>query len=173
MKTRNGFVSNSSSSSFIVFFPKEPKSAEDVKNILFNEDQTVYGCYDDLYSVDQVAETVWNDICSQKINNFEEALEELSSGGAYDAPSYSDFEHIKDWREKSDAYDNALNIYANKKMKELFNIRKQKLKKINNEPIDDVLFYIFSYSDNDGSYGSALEHGSLFNKLKNIRISHH
>lgn len=173
MKKRNGFVSNSSSSSFIVFFPKEPKSAEDVKDILFDKDQKLYGYYDDFYPVDQVAKTVWDDICGQKKNNFEEAQEELESGGADDAPSYSDFEHIKDWREKSDAYNAAMEIYAKKKMKELFNVRKQKLKKLNNEPIDDVLFYIFSYSDNDSSYSAALEHGELFEKLKHVQISHH
>ncbi|HMZ46899.1 MAG TPA: gliding motility-associated C-terminal domain-containing protein [Chitinophagaceae bacterium] len=39
MKIRNGFVSNSSSSSFIVLFPKEPKNATDVKNMLFKEDK--------------------------------------------------------------------------------------------------------------------------------------
>ena len=30
MKQRNGFVSNSSSSSFIVVFPKKPQSTEEV-----------------------------------------------------------------------------------------------------------------------------------------------
>jgi hypothetical protein len=36
MKIRNGFVSNSSSSSFIVALPFEPKSREDVKKTLFD-----------------------------------------------------------------------------------------------------------------------------------------
>jgi hypothetical protein len=36
MKMRNGFVSNSSSSSFIVGLPKKPESKEEVKQIVFN-----------------------------------------------------------------------------------------------------------------------------------------
>jgi hypothetical protein len=35
MKTRNGFVSNSSSSSFIVFSPKQIKSEEDMYEVMF------------------------------------------------------------------------------------------------------------------------------------------
>lgn len=57
-------------------------------------------------------------------------------------------------------------------MKEFFNLRKLKLKEIANEEISESV-YIFSYADEDGSYGSALEHGELFNKLKHIRISKH
>lgn len=38
MKTRNGFVSNSSSSSFIVAFTKKPKSVDDVMEMLFDND---------------------------------------------------------------------------------------------------------------------------------------
>ena len=58
-------------------------------------------------------------------------------------------------------------------MKEFFNIRKLKLQKINNETVETGVLYIFEFSDNDGSYNAALEHGNLFNKLKYIRISKH
>lgn len=176
MKIRNGFVSNSSSSSFLVIFPRTPKSAEDVKTMLFDENQKLYGEYDEYYPVQQVAETVWNDICNQNKNDIRTAREELSYGGCSDSPNYSDFVHIKDWNERSDAYNAVNEIYATKKMKEFFNpnFRKLKLKKINNEVIvDPGALYIFHYADEDGSYGSALEHGGLFNKLKYIRISKH
>ena len=99
----------------------------------------------------------------------------ITSGTIYgdDAPNYDDFEHIKDWSEKSEAYHNAMDKFAKKKMKEFFNIRKLKLKKLNNEPITDIVLYCFEYSDNDGSYSAALEHGDLFRKLKHITISNH
>jgi len=42
MKVRNGFVSNSSSSSFIVAWNKKPESVEEVKNILFGDAKTHY-----------------------------------------------------------------------------------------------------------------------------------
>jgi hypothetical protein len=38
---------------------------------------------------------------------------------------------------------------------------------------EGMVFYRFSYSDGDGSYFSALEHGPLFDRLPHQRISHH
>lgn len=174
MKIRKGFVSNSSSSSFLVLFPKEPKNADDVKNMIFSEDQeSFFGPYSGQWSVKQVAETIWEDIKSQEKNNLVAAREELEHGGADDAPSYSDFSHIKDWNEKSDSYNEAIEKYADKKMKEFFNLRKLKLKKLNNEEVNHSVLYIFEFSDNDGDYYSALEHGDIFRRLKYIRISKH
>ena len=40
MKIRNGFVSNSSSSSFVVAFPKMPKDVQELKQILFWDQQS-------------------------------------------------------------------------------------------------------------------------------------
>lgn len=136
MKIRNGFVSNSSSSSFIVSFKKEPKSVEDVKNALFNVGQEYFNnpySYgeSEAYSVQKVAETVWEDICGQTKNNIKAATEEFYNGSIddYDAPKSDDFRHINDNNERWEAYDRAKDIYAKKKMKEFFNTRKNKLKK--------------------------------------------
>jgi len=175
MKIRNGFVSNSSSSSFLVLFPRKPESVEDVITMLFDEDQEFYG---QNYPVKTVAETVWSDICDQKINDIKEAQEELSYGSvdSPNAPRYSDFSHIKDWEKQWKAYDKAKAKFAKKAMEEFLSIkkiRKLKLQKISNKPIDDLFLYIFHYADEDGSYGSALEHDGLFNKVKHIRISKH
>lgn len=178
MKIRNGFVSNSSSSSFIVSFPKEPKSLEDVKNMLFpNGEKTYFGYYaEDFWSIDQVAQTVWRDICDQKKNDYEAVLQELQHASSYDdseAPDYDDYDHIVDWKERHRKLDEAYEKYAKKKIKEFFNTRKDKLKKLNGEKVDDKFVYIFEYSDNDGTYGSALEHGDLFKNIKHLKISKH
>ena len=171
MKIRNGFVSNSSSSSFIVIFPTEPKSVDDVKNFLFDKEDEMY-CKD--YTVDQVAKTVWGDICDQKKNDYNIILKEFESGhlNIDGAPEYSDFSHITDFSQKVKAYKKANRKFANKVMNKFFNLRKLKLKEIAKENIEESA-YIFSYADEDGSYGSALEHGDLFSKLKHIRISKH
>jgi hypothetical protein len=176
MKIRNGFVSNSSSSSFIVIFPRIPKSAKDVKNMLFKPNQKIYkGLYDDdKYTIEEVAETVWKDIQEQKVNDIELAIDELSRlsyDGDSEEPKYEDFQDSNgktDWEQ----YDKACEKFGKKRFKEFFNVRKNKLKKLNNEHVDDV-FYIFEYSDNNGSYFTALEHGNLFKNLKHIRINKH
>jgi len=67
MKTRNGFVSNSSSSSFIVVFPRKPESVVDVKTMLFagRENIPVKFRWDDgvaKVSNDELAAQIFSDI---------------------------------------------------------------------------------------------------------------
>jgi len=164
-------VSNSSSSSFVVLFLKEPQNAEDVKIMLFGDQESYYGD-EDSWSTAQVAKTVWNDICDQQKNDFEKAKNILSN--ERHGPDYYDFEHIEDNKERWEAFHDALQMYGEKKLKEFFNLRRLKLKKLNNESIEDgTVLYCFEYGDESGSYGSALEHGYLFEKLKHIKVSNH
>ena len=144
--------------------------------LFYPDDKYFYSLYNnDKYSVMKVAETVWNDICDQKMNDFEKAEREFMHGSIddIDAPNYNDFLYINDLSKRWKEYDNAKEAYAKKKFKEFFNTRKLKLKKINNEKVDNMTLYIFEYSDNDGDYYSTLEHGNLFNRLKHVRISKH
>lgn len=70
MKIRHGFVSNSSSSSFVVAFDKEPKSMEDVKIAMFGAEEHFPSTYSEYsYSTNQIAETVWRDIQGQRPNH--------------------------------------------------------------------------------------------------------
>ena len=64
MKIRNGFVSNSSSSSFILMLDKIPTSIEEMKKILYGENATYFTTYwnDDAISTDEVAQIVLNSI---------------------------------------------------------------------------------------------------------------
>lgn len=74
MKIRNGFVSNSSSSSFIVCWNKKPESVEEVKSILFNNMNTV-SYYDYVESTQRLAEEIFND--TKEINK--QALKDMIS----------------------------------------------------------------------------------------------
>ena len=63
MKIRNGFVSNSSSSSFAVAFPRKPDSVEETLEILFGEDiEGNVTIYEKSLSKRRVAEIVFGDI---------------------------------------------------------------------------------------------------------------
>ena len=64
MKIRNGFVSNSSSSSFIIVFPQAIASADEMGQILFGEkyeqDEGI-SYYGEAYPMSMIAKTVYND----------------------------------------------------------------------------------------------------------------
>ena len=143
MKIRNGFVSNSSSSSFVVAFPREPKSLDDVKEILFVKGQSDYPnphtwehIPDDeaFWPVGRVAEIVWNEIQENGSATKKQMKESVGSG----------------WYEELD----------------------RRLEKfLNQNP--DATFYVFEYSDSDGALFSAMEHGTLFRRVKHIKTSKH
>ena len=83
MKIRNGFVSNSSSSSFVVAFPRKPKSEKDVLDFMFGGKEGGIGsvCYNDGLSYRQVSERVYRDI--EKRTTLNELIEELLSRYCY------------------------------------------------------------------------------------------
>lgn len=179
MKIRNGFVSNSSSSSFIVSFPKQPKSRKDVREMLFNKNEEYYYAPfgDESWRIEEVAETIWSAILEQKKNDYDAILEELANVSSYDdpeAPDYDNYGHIKDIRERYYIIGQDQERYAKKKIREFLDTRKNKLKKLKGDKdYQDNAVYIFEYSDNEGLYGAALEHGDLFKNLKHLRINKH
>lgn len=70
MKTRNGFISNSSTSSFIVLFPHKPKNLDDLKKMMFHKyswDEEIKHEYSDRpMTVKQVVTRVYKDIVKNK-----------------------------------------------------------------------------------------------------------
>ena len=168
MKTRAGFISNSSSSSFVVGFPlPRPTSVEELQRLLFKGTQSFH-VYDDVVGAEQAAARVWGDFNGQVPMTLEDIAEELGQGWLDGAPSY--FKIVTaDWNDKAlhaqqkTEYEGQLALFVKKLIWE----------KIRPELNRGTQFYRFSYSDNDGAFEAALEHGDIFANLPHIQISHH
>lgn len=183
MKTRSGFVSNSSSSSFVVAFPRVPKSAKEVQEMMFGDSPFLDNPYDEEKTkTKDIAETVWGDIKPQKrwkekFRN--ERIKETVRGISDDELNYNDFTIVPDPiteveyngkiivtarpREQVDwkRYGEACDVYAQRTVKAL------------QKDWNGKVIYVFSYGDNDGDYFSNLEHGEIFKNLPHKQISNH
>ena len=83
MKTRNGFVSNSSSSSFIVTFKKKPKTMGELQDAIFGDEVALpnpYASDDDPWSfpASDVTARVWHDLEGQKKLTIEQIAEHVN-----------------------------------------------------------------------------------------------
>lgn len=159
MKIRGGFVSNSSSSSFVVAFDTMPGSPEEMQELLFEDDGTFSNPYgDNVYDAAAVAATVFGDVGDPLTR--EQVISELSGGWLDGAPDWDAFRKPNgdtDWA----AHDVARREHAEVLYDEFLKKNEGKV------------FLRFEYSDNDGAYYTSLEHGDLFRRLEHIRISHH
>jgi len=165
VKQRAGFVSNSSSSSFIVAFPFIPRNPSEVETLLFPNGEK----YSEQFENIEFATTVFSDMQGKLPLTMDEIIEEFSSGWLIDMDDW-DAEHRAEY--EACFKDSSFNEFYEKKRKEEMRRSKILAKKWTKDN-PDRLFFSFQYGDESGSYFSQMEHGGLFSNLPNKQISLH
>lgn len=185
MKIRQGFVSNSSSSSFIVAFPKNVKlTKKNIHKLMFDVDSevTIEG-----ESSLAIVNIVHYDIQCQRNGNKKRLKGKLISS-CWDDNLYVKLDaakqtvldkysvilnttdrHIildhqpakKEWNQCIIDYNNTLRTLAAEKY----------IKFLEDNPNSKI--FVFEYSDNMGGIHSIMEHCDIFEKLPHIYISNH
>lgn len=196
MKIRNGFVSNSSSSSFIVAFQKSPKYQHEVEDTLFHSNiRGISSPYNDMF-VDcrTAAKLIWDQIKDQKPLTKSQIFEEITSGyfEGYPNTSYSSEDdpswrisneytkltkksiHDEDanpkWKKK---YNDAWKKYYDDRQTLIDLAAKELMEREYPMKFKGKKAYRVVFSDNDGNIFATLEHGNTFDAVPHIRVSHH
>jgi hypothetical protein len=192
MKIRLGFVSNSSSSSFIVGFDTKPQTADELRKLMFPDGQQYVSAYDDPVSTDQVVEAVFADLQSApEIMSPGELIDEISHGYF---PGYPEGGHYEFADEVEQAYkiEFGTNVRdAEKEGRPGWHKRWYAAFQKDNDAFDKVLraaaenyantlwpelkgkkLFRFEYEDHT-PLGATMEHGDIFKSLSHVRVSHH
>lgn len=158
MKIRNGFVSNSSSSSFVVGFKSLPQNEDEMREMLFGDGEAFDGL-----SAAEAARIVFGDFADQLPMTVNEIVEEVASGWVdgithTDMPSHLQSGQYQAWFEEEDK---RIHAQAVDMVKALLESNK------------GVAFFKFHFGDESGGAFGILEHGGTFDRLPSITISHH
>jgi hypothetical protein len=177
MKIRKGFVSNSSSSSFVVVFPHKPESAEETREMMFGKQEWHYAgryaTHQDVSTVD-ISKAVFDNISEQSDRN--QVYSSIRNGwfgsylipeifpGHYDGEPLHPLSFPKDEKRIREIWDerDRINDQRASEIADAF-IKEHK----------DKFITVMTFSDNDGEFESMLEHSKIFNRLKHIQTSYH
>lgn len=191
MKIRNGFVSNSSSSSFIIALDKPLKTFAQVLDTFYPDGRDV-SCdyYDNTISSGDAAHMIFDQIKDKKPATKNELLD-CVNGGWWDGRQSRNYSELKpsdilrrEYREKH-GFD-IMDDKADKADKDKWTVlwrkewdKEQAIERQHSEEyLDGILktrkgkkFYIVHFGDEDGR--GIMEHGNAFDNVDCIHISNH
>jgi len=173
MKIRSGFVSNSSSSSFVLAFDKKPESAKELHKLMFGEEEREFpspwdwvptaptadiaeATFNRLMELDLdgiLAEFMsgWLDGVNRDWNDGPDCWIDDENGKQVMNPAYTEWSDAEEEREKIRAL-------------EYFNKWKCP---------DNQVFFRVEFADENGPFECLCEHGGIFENIHHVRISHH
>lgn len=165
MKIRAGYVSNSSSSSFLVRIPTDFEiTLENVHRLMFNcDDNHPVEVYGDPMDSHDLAAIVTNDLLNNPKNDINSISNELKGEGG---PNWDDFRPPVSERD-SEKY-----LFDHKARTRAENIYGEMVTEKYMEAHPGVDTYVLSYGDEGGGAGSILEHGGYLGDFSD-RFSHH
>jgi hypothetical protein len=170
MKTRSGFVSNSSSSSFVIALARLPKSAEELHGWMFPDGPCDINPYGDVISSQQAAAQAFEDLTEKSRLTYDQMVAEFGTGTIYcsikeigwpEHPDWSAGDTPEDRKSLYDKYAAELKAAA-RKLADAFICMNPKAE-----------FHRVEYSDDDGEFYTVMEHGGVFDNLPHQCISHH
>lgn len=185
MKVRSGFVSNSSSSSFIVALPErvEDLGFDALKSLLFGDESERKSLYNEnVYTTEEMARSVYDAMqmydpfSDITIENTSKAVEEITSGsveeitsgwfeGRPEVPMY-----IYQWTGAKLAIAMEVIQAVEDRMAEKLAIEFERSAWMQYGKMP--VYYVIEYGDHS-DFGCLMEHGDIFANVPHIRISHH
>lgn len=201
MRTRTGFVSNSSSSSFIVGFSSKPRSVNEVQHLLFKDAKTIQDPWDtkQSYNTRYIASLVFDDlkrgaVTDQQITDefglvtfrfgldsdlFRSILKNPSNANdvAQLMEHYDVYDTIYeawlDSRDEKDIREADLSAKMEAHNRQIRALEEKLLRNTFKNVIDMPFIYVFEYSNNDNKLTAFMEHGNIFKNIPHIVITKH
>ena len=173
MKVRTGFVSNSSSSSFVVKFDVLPRSVEELEQMMGLEETIQLYSHMEVIPLSTIVQQVWYNLQWQLKKPLDsEAKIDIKDALSSNNDNYGGEAEWHNWQNKLGG-SNGLQTEYEKRLEA--RARREKLPveaKTKKVKACKPFFAWFSFSD-DTALGATMEHGEIFRNFPYVRFSHH